>query len=153
VANLTDTLIANNRCQEALPWLERADRLLPRNYVIEASWGRVLECVGRKEEALARLTTAVAHYPNWKLFELIGLLYGEMDRMDAAGQALHTAIGMEPRAGSPHRSLALWHEARHDPSAAIAEYRTALALDPNDVRARVGLARLQTAATTPPSSP
>jgi protein O-mannosyl-transferase len=152
VANLTETMIANNRCQEALPWLERADRLLPRNYVIEASWGRALECIGRREEALARLTTAVALYPNWKLFELIGLLDGEMDRMEAAGEALRTAIGMEPRAGSPHRSLALWYEARHDPAAAIAEYRTALALDPNDFRARLGLARVQ-ASMTPASAP
>jgi Tfp pilus assembly protein PilF len=55
---------------------------------------------------------------------------------------------MEPRAGSPHRSLALWHEARHDSAAAIAEYRAALAIDPNDTRARIGLARLQTAMTT-----
>lgn len=152
VANLTETLIANNHCQDALPWLERADRLLPRNYVIEASWGRALECIGRREEALARLTAAAALYPNWKLFELIGLLDGEMDRMEAAGEALRTAIAMEPRAGSPHRSLALWYEARHDPAAAMAEYRTALAIDPNDFRARLGLARLQ-ASMTPPSAP
>jgi tetratricopeptide (TPR) repeat protein len=152
VANLTETMIANNRCQEALPWLERADRLLPRNYVIEASWGRALECIGRREEALTRLKAAVTQYPNWKLFELIGLLDGEMDRMDAAGEALRTAIGMEPRAGSPHRSLALWYEARRDPAAAIAEYRTALALDPNDFRARLGLARVQ-ASMTPASAP
>jgi len=148
VANLTDTLIANNRCQEALPWLERADRLLPRNYVIDASWGRALECVGRREEALARLTAAVGTHPNWKLYELIGLLNSEMDRMEAAGEALRTAIAMEPRAGSPHRSLALWYEARHDSAGAIAEYRAALALDPNDTRASIGLGRVQTAKPT-----
>jgi tetratricopeptide (TPR) repeat protein len=149
VANLTETLIANNRCEDALPWLERADRLLPRNYVIEASWGRALECVGRREEALARLNAAVATHPNWKLFELMGLLYGEMDRLEAAGQALRTAIAMEPRAGSPHRSLALWYETKHDTRAAEVEYRAALALDPNDIRARVGLGRVQAGAKGP----
>jgi hypothetical protein len=58
ITNLTDHLIAVNRCPEALPWLERAERALPGNYMIEASWGRALECVGRWEEALARLQRA-----------------------------------------------------------------------------------------------
>jgi len=143
VANLTEMLIANNRCQEALPWLERANRLSPGNYVVEASWGRALECLGRHEEALEHLNRAVAMQPAWKLYELIGLLYGEMNRMDAAGMALRKAVEMEPRAGSTHRSLALWYEATHDPAAAAAEYRAALALDPADVKARVGLGRVE----------
>jgi tetratricopeptide (TPR) repeat protein len=143
VANLTETLIADNRCHEALPWLQRAHQLLPGNYVIEASWGRALECLGRREEALAHLQTAAKLHPGWKLFELIGLLNAEMNRMEAAGEALRAAIGMEPNAGSPHRSLALWYEALHDFDAAQREYRTALAIDPHDSLARAGLARAQ----------
>jgi len=142
IANLTDTLIADNRCTEALPWLERAERLLPGNYIIEASWGRALECVGRREEALGRLQRAVELHPTWKLFELIGLLYGEMHRLDDAGDALRRAVGMEPRAASAHRSLALWYESMRDLRGAEREYRAALALDANDHKAEMGLGRV-----------
>jgi tetratricopeptide (TPR) repeat protein len=143
VANLTELLISNNRCQEALPWLERANRLLPRSYVIETSWGRALECLGKQEEALEHLNRAVAIKPAWKLYELIGLLNGEMNRMDASVAALRKAVEMEPNAGSPHRALALWYEATHDLAAAEAEYRVAISLDPVDTKAKVGLARIQ----------
>lgn len=142
VANLTEILIANRRCREALPLLERASRLLPQNHVVEASWGRALECVGQREEALQHLNRAAAMRPASKLYELIGLLNGEMNRMDAAGLALRTAVELEPQATSPHRSLALWYEAAGDPQSAAAEYRTALRLDSNDSRARLGLARV-----------
>jgi tetratricopeptide (TPR) repeat protein len=141
-ANLTDVLIANRRCSEALPWLAHAERLLPNNYMIEASWGRALECVGRREEALRRLQSAAALQPTWKLFELIGLLYGEMNRLDDAREALRRAVELEPHAGSPHRSLALCHEASGDPLAAQSEYRVALNIDPHDTIARRGLARV-----------
>jgi tetratricopeptide (TPR) repeat protein len=151
VANLTETLIAKKRCREALPWLERANHRLPGNHVIETSWGRALECMGRRQEALEHLNRAVAINPGWKLYELIGLLNGEMGRMDAAGLALRKAVEVEPRAGSPHRSLALWYEAAHNFTAAAAEYRAALAVDPNDAKARSGLNRVQelSAATAP----
>lgn len=153
VANLTETLIADNRCHEALPWLERAERLLPRNYVIETSWGRALECVGRREEALTRLQAAAGIHPSWKLFELIGLLSAEMGRMESAGMALRKAVVLEPNAGSPHRSLALWHKAMNDLPSAEAEYRAALALDRNDSRARMGLAQVQAVSAQPQLAP
>ena len=143
VANLTEALIADNRCSQALPWLERAERLLPYNQVIEASWGRTLECLGRREEALARIRTAVQIHPTSKLLELMGLLYGEMGQMDAAGAALREAVKMDPGAGSAHRSLALWYEATLRLTGAAAEYRAALAVDSYDRKAELGLARVQ----------
>ena len=145
VANLTETLIAENRCQDAVPWLQRADRLLPGNYIIEASWGRVLECLGRREEALTHLRAAVNLHPTSKLYELMGLLHAEMNQMAEAKDALQTAIWMEPRAGSPHRSMALWYEAQHEFEAASEQYRTALQIDSLDSVARAGLARSQAA--------
>ena len=143
VANLTEMLIAENRCEQALPWLERADRLLPHNHVIEASWGRTLECLGKRQEALAHIRTAVQIHPTSKLLELMGLLYAEMGQMNAAGQALREAVNMDPGAGSAHRSLALWYEAMHRLTDAAEEYRAALAVDSYDRKAGLGLARVQ----------
>lgn len=143
VANLTEMLIAENRCEQALPWLERADRLLPHNHVIEASWGRTLECLGKRQEALAHIRTAVQIHPTSKLLELMGLLYGEMGQMNAAGQALREAVNMDPGAGSAHRSLALWYEATRRLDDAAAEYGAALTIDAYDRKASLGLARVQ----------
>ena len=40
--NLSELLIKHNRCDLAVPYLERAERMLPRNYFVNASWGRAL---------------------------------------------------------------------------------------------------------------
>ena len=39
-ATLADILIADGRCPVAIPYLERASRLFPGDYLIQLNWGR-----------------------------------------------------------------------------------------------------------------
>jgi tetratricopeptide (TPR) repeat protein len=137
--NLTETLVHEHHCEPAIPYLQRADQLFPKNYELEVAWGWALECMGRYDEALARLQEAAHVNPNSRTYEWIGLLYGEMRRSDEAGVALHKAIELDPNSVSAHEALGLWYESIHDYAAAEAEHARSVALDPNDRNAQAAL--------------
>jgi hypothetical protein len=142
-ATLADILIADRRCAVAVPYLEHASRLFPDDYLIQLSWGRALECVGRPDDAMRRLRRAAAIQPTSKVYELIGLLYGELKMSDEAGIALHKAVEIDPASTRAHRALALWYESVSNFTAAEDEYRRSLSVDRNDQDALLSLARVR----------
>jgi Flp pilus assembly protein TadD len=146
VVHLTDDLIARGDCAAALPYLEHASRLFPSDHWVELSWGRVLECMGRLEEAMQRLQRAAALVPTSKAHELIGLLYGEMNRSGEAGEALRRAVELDSRSVTAHKAMALWHESVGDLRSAKREYEAVIALDRHDAEARRALDRVRWAA-------
>jgi Tfp pilus assembly protein PilF len=140
--NLAEVLIKHNRCDLALPYLRRAERILPRNYYVNVSWGRALACLGRAEEGMQHLQLAAQMQPCSQVYLWIGLVYGQMGRSDEAGTALHKAVQLDPSSGTAHGALALWYESIHNFSAAEREYSRNVALDPGDETARAGVARV-----------
>src|SRR5205823_14425774 len=76
--NFTEALIRQNRCDLAIPYLERAERDLPDNYYVHAAWGRTLACLGRGPEAIDRLQRAARIQPTSQVYEWLGLVYGQM---------------------------------------------------------------------------
>ena len=142
-ASLADVAIAENNCAAAVPHLERASRLFPRDYMIELSWGRILECLGKRDEAMKRLYRAAAIAPTSKVYELIGLLYGEMGFSDQAGMALAKAVDLGSGSHTAHKALALWYEAEDRLAEAEHEYALSLRIDPHDVNTRLRLARVR----------
>jgi hypothetical protein len=142
-ATLTDILIAEGRCAVAIPYLERADRLFPDDYLIQLNWGRALECMGRPGDAMRRLRRAATIRPTSKAYELIGLLYGELRMTGDAGIALRQAVALDPASAPAHRALALWYESVYNFTAAETEYRRSLAVDRNDRDTLVSLARVR----------
>lgn len=148
--NLAEMLIKHNRCDLALPYLQRAERILPHNYYVNASWGRALACLGRTEEGMRHFQLAAQMHPCSQVFVWIGLLYGQMGRSDDAGTALRKAIRLDPDSGVAHGALALWYESIRDFSAAEREYGKNVALNPEDDTARLGLARVSRLKSTQP---
>lgn len=141
--NLTEILIRNDRCDLAIPYLQRATRILGENYFVEVGWGRTLACLNHDAEALQRFTLAARLQPTAQIFEFLGLLYGKMGRSADAGESLQKAVSLDPRRESAHGSLALWYEATHDLSGAEREYQKAISLDPHDFWAKLSLNRVQ----------
>jgi tetratricopeptide (TPR) repeat protein len=141
--NFTELLIRHNRCDLAPAYLQRAERRLPDNYYVNASWGRTLACLGRYDQALQRLQAAARIQPCSQVFEWMGLVYGQMGLQDQAGQALKKAVELGPKSETAHGSLALWYEKRNNLSAAEEEYRRAIALDQLDSWAQTSLSRVQ----------
>ncbi len=141
--NLTEILIQRNRCDLAIPYLERAERILPNSYFVNVAWGRTLACLNRHQEALARFQRAALIQPTSKVYEWMGLVYGKMGELDLAGQSLQKAVELGPDSESAHGSLALWYETVHNLPAAEQQYCATIALDHSDLWAQMGLRRVR----------
>jgi Flp pilus assembly protein TadD len=144
---LAESLIAENRCADAIPFLERGELLMPHDYSIEVAWAKVLECQGKWEDALQRLERAAAILPNSTVYQLIGLLYAEMGKKEAAGAALRKAEQLGPGNASAHSALGLWYESMGDAAEAEREYRVSLSIYAYSTEAQMGLARVQNLST------
>ncbi|HKE21009.1 MAG TPA: tetratricopeptide repeat protein [Bryobacteraceae bacterium] len=141
--NFTEVLIRQGRCELGPAYLERAERQLPNNYYVNAAWGRTLACLGHFDQALERLQTAIRINPCSRVYESIGLVYGQMGRLEDAGSALKMAVKLDPNSETAHGSLAMWFEKTDDLQDAENEYRTAISLDRMDSWAKTGLIRVR----------
>lgn len=142
---LAEYLISQNRCSAAISYLERGARKI-QDPTIYVSWGRALECLGDRRGAMQNLQKAAAMAPNsTEVFQLIGLLYGEMKMPEEAGMALRKAVEVAPSSTRAHSALGLWFESMHDLDQAEAQYRIAASLDHNDWESRMGLSRIRQA--------
>lgn len=131
-----DILIQEKRCDLAPPYLERAERLVPHSYFVNATWGRALACLGQYDQAVTKLQAAAQIQPSAKTYELIGLIYSETGRLEQAGEELKHAVELNPDYESAHRSLGLWYERVNNFAAAEQEYRAALSLNHDDLNAQ-----------------
>ena len=116
-ANLADQLVEERRCGVAIPYLKHAEQVLPNDYYVELAWGRTLECVGQKDQALGKLLRAAEIRQTAEVYRLIGLLYGEMGRPVEAGEALRKAVALDPQSQQAGDALALWNDWMNDRAA------------------------------------
>jgi hypothetical protein len=140
---LAESLIAGNHCADAIPYLERGEQLMPRDFAIQLAWGKILECQGEHENALKRLERASEILPNSLVYQLIGLLDSEMGRTEEAGAALRKAEQLGPGNSAAHSALGLWYESVGNIAEAEREYRAALDIYVYSTEARAGLARIR----------
>jgi len=140
--NFADFLIQHDRCDQAVPYLARAERILPNSYFVKASWGRTLACLGRPQQALLVLQQAAAIRPCSQVYEWIGLVYGGMGKLTEARDAIRKSVEMDPQSAEAHSALALWYESVHDLESAEVEYRRSLELDPEAATIRANLQRV-----------
>lgn len=143
--NIAEILIRRERCDLALPYLDRADRILPNSYFVHSIRGRALACLGRSEEGIRHMQLAAAIRPCSEIHLWMGLLYGKMGRLPESGVSLRKAIELDPKSAAAHSALGVWHEAHRDFAGARREYEAVLGIDPSDAAARAALERVQRA--------
>src|SRR5260370_35215839 len=113
-----------------------------RELAIQLAWGKVLECQGKREDAVKRLERDAEILPNSMVYQLIGLLYSEMGRMEEAGSALRKAEQLAPGNSAAHSAMGRWYESVGNPAEAEREYRGALAIPSYSSDAQGGLPRV-----------
>jgi tetratricopeptide (TPR) repeat protein len=141
-SHLATFAVVERRCQETIPYLEKADQYNRDDPHVLMAWAEEFECLGQNERALAKLQRATVVAPTSYSYELLGLLYGEMRRMSDAKRALDTAVSLAPAAESPYLSRAYWYEVTKDYAGARTDYSRALAINPTNFLARAKLLQL-----------
>jgi predicted O-linked N-acetylglucosamine transferase (SPINDLY family) len=172
---LSSLAVSSGRLEEAAALLERAARVDPNNAFYLSSLGDVYRCLGRSQEAVARLLMAVARKPDFAeaVFNL-ALTFEEQADVDAAAECYERALELDPSsAQAADRLLSLRgkrkpvrtrsQESGVNPSelmAALGEtlrlagqtddaaawYRVALKLDPQMANAHTALGAIHAAA-------
>lgn len=126
----------------ALSDLDRVLELEPENLGAHLARGKALRGLRRFDEALAEFTYCVSTYPNlWWLHNEIGVMYRDLEDWQAALNEFTRAIQL----GSAPYSFTLRAETylqlrRIAP--ALADFKTALAINPNDQSAYFGRGEL-----------
>jgi tetratricopeptide (TPR) repeat protein len=131
------------RCADALPHFEAAARFEPPQYGLLVDWGLDYECLGRHDDALAKLRQAAALRPGADTYTSIGWTYLRAGRYAEARQALDVAQRIDPNYDAAYAYRGDLYLAGNDPAAAEKEYRHALSLNPANEVAQEGLARIR----------
>jgi len=109
-ANLGVTLMALDRGPEALPHLQNAARIRPRDAVSHLNLGGALEMNGRTREAIAEFQAAVQFAPSPErsvvAYEALGRSYGKLGNYAQARASYQQALRLDPEATRASQGLA-----------------------------------------------
>ena len=141
-SHLAEAAIAANQCAAVAPVFESAHPRFPNDYQFLTGHAKILECIGQPRLAAALLHHAARVRPSAEVFELLGLLYGEMENVEASRHALESALRLNPSSASAHLAMALWYQSAQDFPNAANSYRRVLELEPFNRAARAALQRL-----------
>ena len=129
---------------EAIEHFEKAAQLEPPNFDLLLDLGLAYDGVGKQADAIAKLRQAAAIEKSAHVYSQIGMVYGKMGQYPQALDALATAIQLDPNfmGGVSYVYRGDVFSVQGNKLQAAAEYRRALAIDPNNSVAREKLARL-----------
>lgn len=134
-------LHAGGRIDAAIAAFQEAARLQPQNTRVQAELGAAQAAKTQALADVARLRAAAqASRTDGNVWYRLGLAEGRAGDYDAAAQAFHRAIDLDPRAGPPHVSLAIVcyiRGAYAEASSEIARARSLGAQPPADFAAAI----------------
>jgi len=133
------------RCQEAVKEYARAAELGPADYRLLVDWAMAYDCAGQPEPALEKLRQAARLENTAHVHALMGMIYGKQQRRQEALAELDAAARLDPNFEMTYLYRGNVHFSAGEYAEAAAEYRRALALNPNNAAVREALARAEAA--------
>jgi tetratricopeptide (TPR) repeat protein len=137
-------------CAKALPHYERTAQLDPADKhsdwydTLFLDWGLAYgECLNQPEQALAKYKQAVAIKPSAIGYSQIGMMYGKAGRNAEALEVLQKALSLDPNFDPTYVYLGGVYQNMGDFAKAAAEFKQALAINPQNETAAQSLARLE----------
>jgi tetratricopeptide (TPR) repeat protein len=122
----------------ALPLLEKSLAANPSDAPAWEAKGKVLWQLGRREESLAALRTALENTSDREeTLVLAGTKASQIGRNDEALEHFTRAIKINPWRADYHQVVALAHAQRREWNAAIEAAKTSLRLNPSNAEARI----------------
>ena len=126
-------------CDKAEVHYAIAAQLEPPDDSLLVDWGLAYDCLHKPDEALAKLRQAAALHPNAHIYSQIGMVYGKQGKNAEALEALQTAVQLNPAFEMSYVYRGGVHLAMNDPATAEADFRQAMAINPQNQSARDGL--------------
>lgn len=136
---LAFALYQAQRCEEANREFETAAGLAPPDALLLTDWALALDCVGKVDEAAARLTEAAKLENSAVIHSTLGMIHGKAGRHEEALAALGRALEIDPGFAMAHvyRGNVLFTKGERE--AAADAFREALKRDPGNQGALHGL--------------
>lgn len=125
------------RSLDRMAWLARDS---PRS---RTTLGSQLYTAGEAELALAELERSVALQPGVDAYSGIGRIHADAGRWDQAARAFDAALAIAPDTAPLQSVAGFAHLSKGDDEAARVRFERALAIDPQEQRARWGLSELE----------
>jgi len=130
-------LLASGDAEGAIDLLADAVEQTPDDPTLRLEYGLALEAAGDLDAAAYQLLQADRRSPDTAaILRASGVVFYKKGLYDKAAQFLGRAAKVAPDDARAFYSLGIVHDARRDPGAAIAAYRTAIRIDPKFLDAR-----------------
>lgn len=141
---MTGVLMRNGRYQEALPYSQKAVRLMPEVAEVRKTHGLILAHIGRSAEALPELEAAARLDPALTgIYYHLGIVLTELGEKDRAERSYRKALEMAPKNPDACNNLGILLAQRGDLEGARDLFQRAVAADPAHLNAARNLARAQ----------
>jgi tetratricopeptide (TPR) repeat protein len=135
------------RCDLAVQEYAVVDRIAgpkyDKRYSLLVDWGEAYECMGKTDEALAKLRQAAMLEPTAHAYVEIATICAQHDRIPESFQAFETAEKLDPNYAMLYVNRGALYQKLQQFLPAIANYRRALAIDPSNQPAAAGLAQAE----------
>ena len=145
--NLANVLLDQGHPDEAIVSLREAARLAPKSALTQNNLGTVLFSRGLTDEALESFQRAIAAEANYvEAYGNLGRAFLAMGRSAEALDVYSRAIAINSSFAEGHKRLGELQSNTEKFDDAVAHYREALLLDPNDsdIELKLGVAMMQT---------
>ncbi len=137
---LAHTYYSNGRYQDAVNAYAAAAQVQKPDYGLLVDWGLAYDRLNEPDEAIAKLREAAALDPTAHVYSQIGMVYAERSRWPEALEALAQAEKLDPNYDMIYDNRGGIRAKTNDLAGAAADYKHALALNPDNDHARQMLA-------------
>ena len=113
------------------------------DYQLLLNWALADDCLNRPAAALDKLQRAVKLKPAAHAYSQIGMVLAKQRRLDEALTVLNKAIETDPHFGASYVYRGNVYVLSGNIAGAVADYRRALEIDPNNQAARNALGKIE----------
>jgi tetratricopeptide (TPR) repeat protein len=140
---LAQAYYEHGACDKALPHYERSAALDSTDYRLFIDWGLAYDCLNQPEQALLKFKQAASMKATAHAYSQMGMVYGKQGKNTEALDALATAEKIDPNLDLTYQYRGGVYVAQGNVTAAVGDFRHALALNPRNQTVRQALAMIE----------